>query len=96
MQIAVSRTVYDIYVILQSKKMDAELLQKAIVQTSQNRKTTFDDIVVFEDSFAMDVERVKRWNAFMKKENAMVQVTFDKVVEQIKAYFKPIVGRVVF
>lgn len=76
--------------------MDAELLQKAIVQTSQNRKTTFDDIVVFEDSFAMDVERVKRWNAFMKKENAMVQVTFDKVVEQIKAYFKPIVGRVVF
>ena len=85
---------YDIYVILQSEKIDAELLQEAIVQTFQNRKTTFDDIVVFEDSFATDVERVKRWNAFVKKKNALVQVTFDKVVEQIKTYFKPIVDRV--
>jgi len=50
---------YDIYVILQSEKIDAELLQEAIVQTFQNRKTTFDDIVVFEDSFATDVERVR-------------------------------------
>lgn len=85
---------YDIYVILQSEKVDAGLLQEAIVQTFRNRKTAFDDIVVFEDSFASDVERVKRWNAFVKKKNAMVQVTFDKVVEQIKAYFKPIVERV--
>ena len=85
---------YDIYVILQSEKVDVELLQEAIVQTFQNRKTTFDDIVVFEDSFATDVERVKRWNAFVKKKNAMVQVTFDKVVERIKTYFKPIIERV--
>ena len=85
---------YDIYVILQSEKIDADLLQEAIVQTFQNRKTAFDDVVVFEDSFATDAERVKRWNAFVKKKNAMVQVTFDKVVEQIKAYFKPIVERV--
>lgn len=85
---------YDIYVILQSEKIDAELLQEAIVQTFQNRKTTFDDIVVFEDSFATDVERVKRWNSFVKKKNALVQVTFDKVVELIKTYFKPIVDRV--
>ena len=85
---------YDIYVILQSEKIDVELLQEAIVQTFQNRRTTFDDIVVFEDSFATDVERVKRWNSFVKKKNALVQVTFDKVVEQIKTYFKPIVERV--
>ena len=85
---------YDIYVILQSEKIDADMLQEAIVQTFQNRKTMFDDIVVFEDSFTMDIERVKRWNAFVKKKNALVQVTFDKVVEQIKAYFKPIVERV--
>jgi len=31
---------------------------------------------------------------FVKKKNALVQVTFDKVVEQIKTYFKPIVDRV--
>ena len=84
---------YDIYVILQSEKIDADMLQEAIVQTFQNRKTMFDDIVVFEDSFTMDIERVKRWNAFVKKKNALVQVTFDKVVEQIKTYFKPIVER---
>ena len=85
---------YDIYVILQSEKIDVELLQEAIVQTFRNRRTTFDDIVVFEDSFATEIERVKRWNAFVKKKNALVQVTFDKVVEQIKTYFKPIVEKV--
>lgn len=84
---------YDMYVILQSENIDAKLLQEAIVQTFQNRKTTFGDIVVFEDSFATDAERVKRWNAFVKKKNALMQVTFDKVVAQIKEYFKPIVER---
>jgi predicted nucleotidyltransferase component of viral defense system len=85
---------YDIYVILQSEKIDDTLLQEAIVQTFRNRNTTFDDIVVFEDSFATEIERVNRWNAFVKKKNALVQVTFDKVVEQIKTYFKPIVEKV--
>lgn len=84
---------YDIYVILQSEKIDANLLTQAIVQTFQNRSTTFDDIAVFEDSFAMDAERVKRWNAFVKKKNALVQVTFEEVIKQIKSYFEPIVEK---
>ena len=85
---------YDIYVILQSEKIDADLLMQAIVQTFQNRNTSFDDIAVFEDSFATDAERVKRWSAFVKKKNALVQVTFEEVIKQIKAYFEPIVEKI--
>lgn len=84
---------YDIYVILHSEKINADLLMQAIVQTFQNRSTSFDDIAVFEDSFATDVERVKRWNAFVKKKNALLQVTFEEVIKQIKAYFEPIVEK---
>jgi len=84
---------YDIYVILHSEKINADLLMQAIVQTFQNRSTSFDDIAVFEDSFATDVERVKRWNAFVKKKNALLQVTFKEVIKQIKAYFEPIVEK---
>lgn len=84
---------YDIYVILHSEKINADLLMQAIVQTFQNRSTSFDDIAVFEDSFATDVERVKRWNAFVKKKNALLQVTFEEIIKQIKAYFEPIVEK---
>ena len=84
---------YDIYVILHSEKINADLLMQAIVQTFQNRGTSFDDIAVFEDSFATDVERVKRWNAFVKKKNALLQVTFEEIIKQIKAYFEPIVEK---
>lgn len=85
---------YDIYVILQSEKIDIDLLMQAIIQTFQNRNTSFDDIAVFEESFATDTERVKRWSAFVKKKNALLQVTFEEVIKQIKAYFEPIVEKI--
>ena len=83
---------YDIYVILQSKNIDDEVLKQALVQTFSNRNTTFNDIVVFDKNFSSDAERQKRWNAFTKKKSALMQVSFEDVVLAIKNYFEPLIN----
>ncbi len=83
---------YDIYVILQSKNIDDEVLKQALVQTFSNRNTTFNDIVVFDKNFSSDAERQKRWNAFTKKKTALMQVSFEDVVLTIKNYFEPLIN----
>ena len=83
---------YDIYVLLQSKNIDDEVLKQALVQTFSNRNTTFNDIVVFDKNFSSDAERQKRWNAFTKKKTALMQVSFEDVVLTIKNYFEPLIN----
>ncbi len=83
---------YDIYVILQSKNIDDEVLKQALVQTFSNRNTTFNDIVVFDKNFSSDAERQKRWNTFTKKKSAIMQVSFEDVVLAIKNYFEPLIN----
>lgn len=83
---------YDIYVLLQSKKIDDNILKQALVQTFANRNTTFDDIVVFDKDFSSDTERQKRWTAFTKKKSALMQVSFEDVIFAIKNYFEPLIN----
>lgn len=83
---------YDIYILLQSKNIDDEVLKQALVQTFSNRNTTFNDIVVFDKNFSSDAERQKRWNAFTKKKTALMQVSFEDVVLTIKNYFEPLIN----
>ena len=83
---------YDIYVLLQSKNIEDEVLKQALVQTFSNRNTTFNDIVVFDKNFSSDAERQKRWNAFTKKKTALMQVSFEDVVLTIKNYFEPLIN----
>ncbi len=86
---------YDIYVILQSKNIDDEVLKQALVQTFSNRNTTFNDIVVFDKNFSSDAERQKRWSAFTKKKTALMQVSFEDVVLTIKNYFEPLINELI-
>ena len=85
---------YDIYIILQDRSVDKDILRQAIVHTFSNRKTSFEDIVIFEDSFMLDEERQKRWVAFTKKKSALVQVSFETVVSSIRDYFAPIISEI--
>ncbi len=87
-----SKDFYDIYILLQSKNIDDEVLKQALVQTFSNRNTTFNDIVVFDKNFSSDAERQKRWNAFTKKKTALMQVSFEDVVLTIKNYFEPLIN----
>ncbi len=85
---------YDIYVLLKSKNIDDEVLKQAFVQTFANRNTSFDDIVAFDKNFSADTERQKRWNAFTRKKSALVQVSFDTVVSEIKTHFEPLIKEI--
>ena len=83
---------YDVYIILNDKKIDMIVLKEALLRTFNNRKTSFDDIAVFEDDFAKDAERQKRWNAFIKKKKVLIQISFEEVVNFIRSYFGPVIS----
>lgn len=85
---------YDIYVILQDQKVNEVVLKQAVIQTFSHRKTSFDDIVIFDDSFIQNEERQKRWVAFTKKKSALVEVSFETAVSSIRDYFAPIIREI--
>lgn len=85
---------YDIYIVLRHGNYSKDILKTALKQTFNNRKTSFDDIAVFEPSFAEDTERQKRWEAFIKKKRAMESVSFQDAVEAINKVFAPIVKQI--
>lgn len=50
-----------------------------------------DDIVAFESDFIEDRTRVLRWNSFVKKKHAMVQIKYGEVIGAIKAFLEPVI-----
>ena len=82
---------YDIYVLASSYDFEGEKLQRAIRETFLHRKTSFGDIVAFEEQFADDDVRKKRWRAFVKKKNVSGAEGFAKVLKLIKQFLKPVV-----
>lgn len=82
---------YDLYMLLNDKMPNAELLTQAISATFSFRRTRLDDIVIFEDDFALDATRISRWRAFCKKKKALATISFKDAIDKIKSVLKPIV-----
>lgn len=82
---------YDIYSLALKYELDGNELKDAIKETFSHRGTGFSDIVAFEEGFAKDQTRIKRWEAFIKKKKAMTTVSFCEVVDLIKELLKPVV-----
>ncbi|MDD2952680.1 MAG: nucleotidyl transferase AbiEii/AbiGii toxin family protein [Parabacteroides sp.] len=81
---------YDLYTILQGDKYNAGILYDAIKATFENRQTTYqENHVVFTPEFAENSDMGIRWNAFMKKLKAPVQLTFPEVTSYLQAQLKP-------
>ncbi len=83
---------YDIYILLNEFNFEGDELYKAIKETFYNRGTKFHDIVAFEKEFAEDSTRKLRWNSFVKKKKAIIQIDFTEVINSIKIFLKPIVN----
>ena len=49
------------------------------------------DIVAFESGFTEDPLRRSRWNSFVKKKKAMLQVTLDETINMIRSFLQPVV-----
>ena len=85
---------YDIYVLASEFNLSGELLKEAVVETFSHRNTGFKDMVVFEKTFINDSLRESRWNAFIKKKRAMINLTFKETMSTIEILLEPIVDSI--
>lgn len=82
---------YDIYILSVKYNVDGSELKEAIRETFTHRGTGFDDIAAFEENFPEDIIHKSRWNAFLKKKKAMMNVEFCDAIDLIKRLLEPIV-----
>ena len=82
---------YDVYILADRYNFDGTELMNAIKETFNNRGTSFEEIVAFEDGFAKDETRRIRWNSFVKKKKVLVKIGFVETVQLLKILLFPIV-----
>ena len=85
---------YDIYVLANSYDFEGSKLQRAIEETFSHRQTSLEDIVAFEEGFAWDDVRQKRWSAFVKKKIVMEKIEFGEVCNLIEQFLNPVVAEI--
>ena len=82
---------YDIYVLAHRHNFDGAELAEALKETFENRHTSMDEIVAFEEGFPDDSIRQSRWRSFVKKKKAMLPVTMAETIESIQVFLLPVV-----
>lgn len=81
---------YDLFNLLSKEKYDSKTLQDAIVNTFENRHTSYDaDTMFFRNDFADNPQMQIRWKAFLKKITKEADVSFAEVVSYIQIALKP-------
>ena len=85
---------YDIFILADRYDFDGIELKEAIRETFEHRGTGFDDIFAFTDDFLVSEIHQSRWEAFLKKKKALVNVELEKVVSLIKTMLLPIVDSI--
>lgn len=85
---------YDIYILANKFDLEGKLLQEAVEETFSHRRTTFEDIVAFEEEFIEDPVRQGRWVSFVKKKKAMDTVSFVDTIGLVKEFLLPVVDAI--
>ena len=81
---------YDLYTILHNEKLDADVLQEAIIRTFENRHTPYDDnTMFFRKEFSENQQMQVRWQAFIKKITKNTELAFAEVVTYIQEKLQP-------
>lgn len=70
---------------------DSLELSTAIIETFKHRKTTMDDIVIFEEGFSKDRTRNLRWKSFISKKRVMLQIELTEAINGIENFLSPII-----
>ena len=82
---------YDIYVLSKTYEFYYHELHTAVIQTFDNRKTKMTmDSAAFGDEFLNDPMHQTRWNAFLKKKKALIQVSMSDAMDWIKEFIRPL------
>ncbi len=82
---------YDIYILSKKFSFDYAELRNAVVETFGNRNTKMSmDSAAFSKDFLNDPIHQTRWKAFLKKKNALIQVSMADAIKQIKTFATPL------
>ena len=82
---------YDVYILANQYDLDGSELKEAVKETFEHRRTGFEDIFAFKDEFTASKIHQSRWNAFLKKKKAIVNVELDEVISLLRRLLSPIV-----
>lgn len=86
---------YDIYVLSQKCSFSYEELRNAVRETFTNRKTQMTmDTAAFSDDFLHDPMHQTRWNSFLKKKKALIQIPMNDAMTRIKIFVTPLLTHV--
>ena len=82
---------YDIYTLSKSKDFEGTVLQEAISQTFQKRKTPHErDQTIFRNLFIKSAEKQREWGNYLKRIRADEPESFEDVMMQLTLFIKPI------
>jgi hypothetical protein len=84
---------YDIYFLSETRSFEGKLLQKAIQNTFERRKTEIpkDLPVALTEEFAKDASKITQWNAFLNKlSSRQIPSDLAEVVEKLTNFLWPI------
>ena len=77
---------FDVYGILNSGKLDKDVLTDAIENTFQNRGTSYvENHPLFNDDFYKDTNRIVRWKGFLKGIKWKENIEFEVIGQTIKS-----------
>ncbi len=76
---------FDIYRILESGDLKADVLTEAVHNTFSNRKTVYvENHPLFGDDFYSDKNRIARWKGFLKSIKSKEDIAFEEIGKIIK------------
>ncbi len=77
---------FDVYGILNARKLDKETLTDAIKNTFQNRGTSYvENHPLFTDDFYTDTNRIVQWKGFLKNIKWQEDISFEAIGQIIKS-----------
>ena len=82
---------YDIYYLCSHSSFHLSNLRKAILETFENRNTTFQDIdIVFSTEFITNKEKQTQWEAFLVRSGLDNKLSFMELMKKLKTFFVPL------
>lgn len=82
---------YDIYILTGKYSFDFRDMKSAVIETFQNRGTLMSmSTAAFGDEFVQDSLHRTRWNAFLKKKKALVQISLEETILGVKTFAEPL------
>lgn len=83
---------YDIFILSKTYEFHYTSLHNAVVETFENRKTNLTmETSAFKDEFMNDPMHQTRWNSFLKKKKALINISMEDVIDRIKEFARPLI-----